>query len=73
MKEVKIEKCPFCGGEELFECVENSTSEVYISYKANVIGRDVRLYALMCRECGSVVRTYCKEPEKLFPKKERGL
>lgn len=29
------------------------------------------LYATVCRDCGSVVRTYCKNPEKLFPKKER--
>ena len=33
--------------------------------------RSAALYATVCRDCGSVVRTYCKDPEKLFPKNER--
>lgn len=33
--------------------------------------RSAALFATVCRDCGSVVRTYCKKPEKLFPKKER--
>lgn len=71
MKEIKMEKCPFCGGEELLECFLNSYGGCYVSYKASKIYRDERLYALVCRDCGSVVRTYCKDPEKLFPKQER--
>lgn len=71
MKEVKIEKCPFCGGEELIETKVTSYGGVYVTYKASKLYRDVPLYATVCRDCGSVVRTYCKDPEKLFPKKER--
>lgn len=71
MKEVKIEKCPFCGGEELIECRIDSYGGVYAAHKANKFYHSVALYSTLCRDCGSVVRTYCKEPEKLFPKKER--
>ncbi len=67
MREVKIEKCPFCGGEELFECVIGSYGGVYLMRKMH----DIALFATVCRDCGSVVRSYCKNPEKLFPKKER--
>jgi len=67
MKEIKIEKCPYCGGEELIECVGDSYGGVYVSRK----WRSARLYVTVCRDCGSVVRSYCKDPEKLFPKKER--
>ena len=71
MKEVKIETCPYCGGTELLECSQDSYGGVYITYKAHKMYRSVRLYALVCRDCGSVIRSYCKKTEKLFPKKER--
>ena len=69
MKEVKIEKCPFCGGEEMLEVHVCSYGGVTI----NLIGklRSVPLFATVCRDCGSLVRTYCKNPENLFPKKQR--
>ena len=31
----------------------------------------VGLYHSICRNCGSVVRSYVKEPEKLLKKKDR--
>lgn len=67
MKDVKIEKCPFCDGEELVECRVGSYGGVYLERKL----KTTALYALVCRDCGSIVRNYCKDPEKLFPKKER--
>lgn len=67
MKEVKIEKCPFCGGEELIECRVGSYGGVYLERKT----RAVPLYATVCRDCGSAVRLFCKTSEKLYPKKER--
>lgn len=68
MKEVKAEKCPFCGGEELIEGRVSSYGGVYIERKMIY---SAALYSIVCRDCGSVVRTFVKEPEKLFPKKER--
>lgn len=69
MKEVKIEQCPFCGSEQLLEVIVSSYGGVSI----NLVGklRSARLFATVCRDCGSIIRTFCKEPEKLFPKKER--
>ncbi len=71
MKEVKIEKCPFCGGEEMIETELSSYGGVYATPLHKHGLRPVRLYATICRDCGSVVHTYCNDPEKLLPKKER--
>lgn len=71
MKEVGIETCPFCGGEEMAETRVLSYGGVYVSLLHKGGMRGAALYATICRDCGSVVRTYCKEPEKLYPKKER--
>lgn len=70
MKEVKIEKCPFCGGEELIESnVSTMTERVCVA--TNSTTRIAILFATVCRDCGSVVRFFCKTPENLYPKKER--
>ena len=67
MKDVKIESCLFCGGKELIECRVGSYGGVYLERGI----RGAALYAIVCRDCGSVVRTFCKDPEKLYSKKER--
>ena len=69
MKEVNIEKCNFCGGEELIEC-RVGTSQGFVCASTSVF-RYSELYVIVCRDCGSVVRTFCKTPEKLYSKKER--
>lgn len=66
MKEVVIDKCPYCGGVEL--------KEFPLFGFASLMGRGLRssnLFALTCRDCGSIVRLYCKDLEKMYPKKER--
>lgn len=70
MKEVVIDKCPYCGGGELKEVAVRGYgwSDAYLHGGCL---KNVALYALTCRDCGSVVRFYCKEPEKLYPKKDR--
>ncbi len=68
MKEIAVEKCPYCGGEELKECRVESYGGVYLSGGGM---RGAALYALICRDCGRVESFYCKDPEKLYPKKER--
>ena len=68
MKEVRIEKCRFCGGEELIEGRIASYGGAYVSTGGF---KNDALFAVICRDCGSVVRTFCKNPEKLYPKKER--
>lgn len=71
MKEVKIEKCPFCGGEELIETRLISYGGVTLNPISKGTFHGATLFATACRDCGSVVRAYCKDPEKLLPKKDR--
>ena len=68
MKEIKIEKCPFCGGEEMIETNVGASGDVYVTPAQKGGLRSASLWATVCRDCGSVVRAYCKDPEKLFPK-----
>lgn len=69
MKEIKIEKCPYCSGKEFIEStVSSMVSGVCVS---NSSTRKAMLFATVCRDCGSVVRFFCKTPENLYPKKER--
>ena len=70
MKEVIIEKCRFCGGEEFIEGRVGAYGGVYIGAGPAGI-HTAALFAIVCRDCGSVVRTFCKTPEKLYPKKDR--
>ncbi len=69
MKEVKIEKCPYCGGEEF---IESNVSSMMSSVSVGTGTAHLAvLFATVCRDCGSVVRLFCKTPENLYPKKER--
>ncbi len=68
MNKTVVDKCPYCGGEELKDCRVDSCGGVCLNGGGL---RSVALYALVCRDCGHVVSFYCKDPEKLYPKKER--
>ncbi len=60
--------CPYCGGTEMIETVQ----EGYAALSA--VGsafRGASLYHSVCRSCGSVVRSYVKDPEKLLRKRDR--
>ena len=68
MKDAKIDECPYCGGKEFKDGRLSSYGGVYV--EAGLI-RGAGVYATVCRDCGSIVRIYCKEPEKLYAKKDR--
>jgi len=68
MKEVIVNECPYCGGKELKEFAVCSYGGVYLDGGGL---RGASLFALTCRDCGHVACLYCKNPEKLYPKKER--
>ncbi len=38
MKEIKIEKCPFCGGEEIIETRDSSSGGVSLERKIRAVG-----------------------------------
>ena len=68
MKDLEITNCQYCGGEQFIEGRLSAYGGVYIE---TGVFRGAALYATVCRDCGSVIRTYCKSPESLYPKKER--
>ncbi len=60
--------CPFCGGHEIIETFQSAYGAV--SAVQNKFG-GCALYHAICRNCGSVVRSYVKDTEKLLKKKDR--
>lgn len=72
MKEAKMGKCPFCGGENFMETAVGSYGGAYVTPATKRSFRHAPLYATVCLDCGSVVRSYCKHPERLLPKNKRG-
>ena len=76
MKDKYVKNCPFCGGTEMIKCNTDgyATASVRVSAVNNmwgsILGGPV-LYHTICRNCGSVVRSYVKEPEKLLKRKDR--
>ena len=67
MKEIKIEECPYCGGTEFIDAMVESYGGVCASVGFHSSG----IRVVVCRDCGSIVRSYVKDAEKLYPKKER--
>ena len=64
-----MERCPFCGYSEFIEARQFNT-DAYVSGEA-LFGQE--LHYTICRHCGSVVRSYVKDPEKLLKKKDRRI
>ena len=61
-------KCPYCRGTDMIEGVQGgygAVSEVNHGFRGEA------LHHIICRNCGTVIRSYVKDPEKMFPKKER--
>ena len=67
-KDEYVKVCPYCGGSEMIEAYQ--TAYGALTSKNNPWG-GAPLYHSVCRRCGSVVRSFVKEPEKLFKKKDR--
>ena len=65
--QVTIERCPFCGENE-FILARQYAPEAYISGQA-LFGQELK--HVVCRSCGSVVRSYVANPEGLLKKKDR--
>lgn len=63
-----VEVCPYCGGSEIITaCQDGYGAAVGVH---NPLG-GIALFHSVCRGCGSVVRSYVKEPEKLLKRKDR--
>lgn len=58
-------KCPCCGGEEMVEGMQNGYGEVGPADR-KITFRSQVLYHTICLKCGTVVRSYVKDPKKLL-------
>ncbi|MBR6580730.1 MAG: hypothetical protein IKK66_05470 [Ruminococcus sp.] len=70
---IKDEKCPYCGETEFLTFIEPTGLQNYLvpEYDSFFNETDKYLRHVICRSCGSVVRSYIKNPELLLPKKDR--
>lgn len=67
-KDQYIYSCPYCGSTEMIETLQGGYAAVYAA--DHQIGGD-SLYHTVCRNCGTVLRSYVKEPELLLKRSER--
>ena len=67
-KDEYVLRCPYCGGTEMIEAFQSAYGAVTAT--SNKLGGR-SLYHSICRNCGSVVRSFIKEPEKLLKHKDR--
>ncbi len=65
---IKITHCRYCGGTEFITAFQNFYGSVT---SAESMLKTETLYHTICKSCGSVVRSYVKDPEKLLKKKDR--
>ncbi len=68
MRDPYVSVCPYCGGTEFIECYQDGYAVV--TAVSNAWGGRALCHSV-CRNCGSVVRSFVKEPEKLLKKKDR--
>lgn len=62
-----VSECPYCGGEEFVYGVQNG----YAQITGEGFTLSTELYHKICRDCGSVVRSYVHDPEKLLKRRNR--
>lgn len=61
---MKEEKCPYCGGKEFVEGKQSGYATVYPSNKTFTFKTQV-LYHKICLNCGTIIRSYVKNPKLL--------
>ena len=66
--DIRITECPFCHASEFIEGKQESHGQLQ---SCESIWQSATLYHVICRRCGSVVRSYVKEPEKLLKRADR--
>lgn len=68
MQDKYVKNCPFCDGTEIIESCQGGYASVS---GVNNMWSAETLYHSICRNCGSVIRSYVKDPEKLLKRKDR--
>ena len=67
-RDMYIKKCPYCGCTEIITAFQSAYGA--ITGEHHKLG-GTALYHSVCRDCGSVLRSYVKEPEKLLRRRDR--
>lgn len=63
-----VRACPYCGGTEMIEAYQGGYGALSSRQSAFA---SCSLNHIICRRCGSVVRSYVDKPEKLLKRKDR--
>ena len=62
--EHKQEICPHCGGTEMVKGTQRQHAKVF-SYTVRPLEHGQELIHIICKNCGTVVRSYVDYPEDL--------
>lgn len=65
-----IEKCPYCGNTKFVEGVHCGYATIKPVDKIFTM-KETNLYHIICLNCGAVIKSYVKKPEKLVTKKRK--
>ena len=64
---MKEEKCPYCGSKEFIEAKQEGYAEVRPTNKTLTFKSQI-LYHIICLNCGTVIKSYVKNPKRLVTK-----
>ncbi len=67
-EEIKYEKCPHCGSKE--NVIGKQDGYAAITPNKIFTMKQEAIYHVICLNCGTIIRSYVKEPRKLVIKKE---
>lgn len=65
MKRIKIQKCPYCGSDQLAVGYQMKSSAVYPDERGGVFGEQIE--HTICLECGSIVYSRVLSTQHLKP------
>lgn len=61
LQNVEVKECPYCGGTEFGEGYQRGYAKI-VAGVFNLGGDN--LYHIICMNCGSVVRSYVRYPDR---------
>ena len=64
---IKIVQCPYCNGTQFTTAFQQGFAIIGVERPLS----GMQLYHKICLSCGSVVRSYVRDPEKLLKRKNR--
>ncbi len=67
----KQEKCPHCGEENNVLAAQQGYANVTPVGKIFTM-KEQSLYHIVCLNCGTIIRSYVEQPQKLVVKKKTG-